>query len=228
MARNGDYDVEFFWDPVCPFAWVTSRWLAKVADQRTYSVDWRLISLKVLNEDKDDLPENYGSMHTFGMELLRVAAAARERFGREPMGPLYTAFGESIWNNDPSVLEGRSRAEVLGNHDRTGELLAQAGLPSELAAAASEPEWDEVLRAETADALSRTGDDLGTPIITFFPDGEDDSVSFFGPVISRIPDDDEALRLWDAVLTLAEWPGFAELKRSLREMPQIPLLAGMS
>ena len=227
MARDGDYDVEFFWDPVCPFAWVTSRWLEKVADQRDYAVDWRFISLKILNEKRDDLPQNYGAMHAFGFELLRIAAAARDRLGREPMGPLYTAFGGSIWNSDPSVLEGGSRAEVLGNHDRTEELLGQAGLPSDLAGAASDSTWDDLLRAETEEALSRTGDDVGTPIITFFPADDDsrESVSFFGPVISRVPSDEDAVRLWDAVITLAEWPGFAELKRSIREMPQVPLLA---
>ena len=141
MAGPDDYDIRYYWDPVCPFAWITSRWVTKVVEQRDYRVDWRFISLRIINKNVDydaHFPPEYEQGHTAGLRLLRLAAQIQAEHGRGVMGPLYTAFGESIWNSDPSVLEGRSRAEVLGNHDRTEELLGQAGLPSDLAGAASD------------------------------------------------------------------------------------------
>ena len=217
-------DVEFFWDPVCPFAWVTSRWVVKVAEQRDYDVDWRFISLRLLNKDRDyatEFPEGYIDGHTQGLRLLRVAAAVRAEVGREPMGALYTKFGEHIWDRRPEEVDGRLGAIADLATATAPEVLAGLGLPEQLADALDDESWDEVLQAETDEALRRVGDDVGTPILTFEPP---DGVSFFGPVISRVPDDEDALRLWDAVMELAAWPGFAELKRSLREMPQLPLL----
>jgi 2-hydroxychromene-2-carboxylate isomerase len=221
-------DVEFFWDPVCPFAWVTSRWVVKVAAQRDYDVDWRFISLRLVNKDRDygtELPEGYPDAHTQGLRLLRVAAAVRADVGREPMGALYTRFGQQIWDRRPEDVDGRLGA--IADLAITGvpAILAELGLPGRLAAALDDDSWDELLQAETDEALGRTGDDVGTPILTFEPP---DGVSFFGPVISSVPSDEEALRLWDAVLELARWPGFAELKRSLRQMPQLPLMGADS
>ena len=217
-------DVEFFWDPVCPFAWVTSRWVVKVAEQRDYEVDWRFISLRLLNKDRDydsEFPEGYTKGHTQGLRLLRVAAAVRDEVGREPLGALYTRIGEHIWNRPPP--EGSDPLGSLADQatESVPAVLDELGLSPSLAAALDDESFDEVLQAETDEALSRTGDDVGTPILTFEPPN---GVSFFGPVISRIPDDEDALHLWDAVLELARWPGFAELKRSLREMPQLPVL----
>jgi hypothetical protein len=217
-------DVEFFWDPVCPFAWVTSRWVVEVARQRDYEVDWRFISLRLLNQDRDyptEFPEGYPDAHTQGLRLLRVAAAARAAAGREAMGPLYTRLGEHIWNRRPEEVDGRLGAIADVATDAVPAILEELDLSPALAAALDDDSWDDAIQSETDEALSRTGDDLGTPILTFEPP---DGVSFFGPVISRVPADEDALRLWDAVLELASWPGFAELKRSLREMPQLPLL----
>ena len=217
--------VELFWDPICPFAWVTSRWVRMVADAEDHTVTWRFICLRLLNEGRDyeaDFPPDYLALHTAGLRMLRVAAAVRDTAGAEAMGDLYTTFGESIWNRP----RGSGMAHV-GTEEHLAEVLAALDLPAELLGAAAEDRWDAVLRAETKEALGRTGEDVGTPIITFSPGGDAEPVSFFGPVISRVPDTpEEAVALWDAVLTLTAWPGFAEIKRSLRETPQLPLLTG--
>jgi 2-hydroxychromene-2-carboxylate isomerase len=216
------YDIEFFWDPVCPFAWITSRWVQKVADQTGYSVDWRFISLRLLNKHKDyatEFPPEYEHGHTAGLRMLRVAAAVRADLGRQPLGALVAAYGHSYWDRP----RGAGMREHLSTTAHATEVLEAAGLPTSYAAALDDTSWDAELDAETELALTRTGRDVGTPIITFQPP---DGLSFFGPVISRIPDDDEVLPLWDAVTTLAHFPGFAEMKRSLREAPQLAILGG--
>ncbi len=220
----GAADIEFFWDPICPFAWITSRWVDKVVAQTGYSVDWRFISLRILNKDKNyatDFPEGYEQGHTAGLRQLRVAAKIRAELGPEHMGPLYTAYGAHYWDLPKgSGLRGR-----LGTAEHTAEVLATAGLPVEYALAVDDDSWDDVITTETELALSRTGRDVGTPIITFQPP---EGLSFFGPVISRIPTDEQAVPLWNAVIELASFPGFAEMKRSLREAPQLNVLGTLS
>jgi 2-hydroxychromene-2-carboxylate isomerase len=215
-------DIEFYWDPICPFAWVTSRWVEKVVAQRHMSVDWPFISLRILNEGRDyaEFPPNYLDLHTRGIRMLRVAAAAREAHGREVVGSLYTAFGASIWNR--TRQPGVQAFAGIGDADHLAAVLATVGLPVALAAAADAAAFDAILRADTDAGLERTGGGVGTPIVVY---GGPTGPGFFGPVISRVPDDADALRLWDAVTLLAEWPGFAEIKRSARELPQLPLLA---
>jgi hypothetical protein len=152
--------------------------------------------------------------------MLRVAAAAREAHGPEAVGPLYTALGESIWNRTREP--GRDVFEGIGDAAHLVAVLDRVGLPAALAAAADDDRYDDVLRADTAAGLERTGGGVGTPIVVY---GGSEGPGFFGPVISRVPEDDEAVALWDAVTLLARWPGFAEIKRSAREMPQLPLLS---
>ena len=218
------YDIEFFWDPVCPFAWITSRWIEKVAAQTDYSIDWRFISLRLLNKDKDyatEFPPEYEHGHTAGLRMLRVAAAVRDELGRDPLGALVTAYGESYWDKP----KGSGMRTHLSTTEHATEVLAAAGLPTRFAEALDDTSWDAMLEEETELALSRTGRDVGTPIITFQPP---DGLSFFGPVISRVPSDEDALRLWEAVTTLATFPGFAEMKRSMREVPQLNILGALS
>jgi 2-hydroxychromene-2-carboxylate isomerase len=208
-------DVDFFWDPVCPWAWLTSRWVTDVAARRDLEVDWRLISLRMVNESRDyekDLREGHRQVHERGLALLRVAAAARQAHGAGAVGPLYTAFG--------TIIHLEKRGEDFDDPSGAAIVAAleQAGLPGSLSGAATEVAWDEAVRADTETALERAGRDLGTPIITF---GPPDGPSFFGPVISRVPPPDEAVRLWDAIEVIAHQQGFAELKRSLRERPQL-------
>jgi hypothetical protein len=214
MTTNAD--VEFFWDPVCPWAWLTSRWVEEVARQRDLTVDWRFICLRLLNSHKDyekDFPAGYIAGHGTGQKLLRVAAAIREAEGRDRMGALYTQFGGDIHVR-------HRRSEMVDNYDAGfPEYLRSVGIEEQYIAAANDERWDEVLQAETDEALSRTGKDVGTPIISF--KRGDGTYSFFGPVISRVPRGEEATRLWDAVWEVATFPGLAELKRSLREKPQL-------
>lgn len=211
-------DINFYFDPLCPFAWLTSKWVRKVVAQRGYSVDWRFIALRLINADVDydaHFPAGYEAGHIAGLRLLRVAARARAEHGRAAVGPLYEAIGTQAFDSDAaaSLAPGEQ-----GTRAFVEPLLERAGLPGDLADALDDPGWDAELRAETDEALALTGKDVGTPIIHFSPP---DGVAFFGPVISRLPDDADAVRLWDHVVGLTSFPGFAELKRSLRERPQL-------
>ncbi len=210
------HDVEFFFDPMCPWAWLTSRWVVEVARQKDLSVDWRFISLRLLNGNKDyaiDFPPGYVEGHGSGLKLLRVAAAIRASEDRARMGELYTQFGGDVH------VRGR-RLELTENFDAGfPEYLKSVGIEDQYISAANDDSWDVVLQAETDEALSRTGKDVGTPIISFIRDSK--TYSFFGPVISRVPKGEEALRLWDAIWELATFEGLAELKRTLRERPQL-------
>ena len=211
-------DINFYFDPLCPFAWMTSKWVRNVAAQRGYTVDWRFISLRIINADVDydaHFPPGYEAGHTAGLRLLRVTARARAEHGRPAVGPLYEAIGTQAFDSDAAAILG---AEERGSRAFVEPLLEQAGLPARLADALDDSTWDDELRAETSEALALTGKDVGTPIIHFGPPA---GTAFFGPVISRLPGDQDAVSLWDHVVGLAAFPGFAELKRSLRERPQL-------
>ncbi len=209
-------DIEFFFDPICPFAWITSRWITDVAPLRGATVAWRFISLAVVNEGKDyatEFPPAYPVLHGLGRDLLRVAAAARASGGNDAVAAFYTAAGQQLhvggvnvglWKGEP-VPEGLA-----------ARILADAGLDPALAEAAGDTSFDGVLREETDLALSRTGPDVGTPILTFDP-GQATESSLFGPVISKAPTGDAGLELFDAVRVLARTHTFAELKRSMRD-----------
>lgn len=219
--------VEFFFDPICPFCWQTSRFVRQVQRLRDLEVGWRFISLRFLNEPigYDDKPPYYPEAHAEGTRLLRIAAATRVEHGDHAVGLLYDAMGEAIWQIDPPG-DGSFEA-ILAHHGAGfdhGAILRDAGLPADLAAHADRTVHDRLLREETALALRRAGDDVGTPIITF---GPPDGPSFFGPVISDLPSDDDAGALWDAIELLATWPGFAELKRSLRTFPDVGALRAL-
>lgn len=213
-----DADLHFWFDPVCPFAWMTSKWVRLVAEQREYRVEWRLISLRLLNRHVDydaQFPPGYQAGHTSGLHLLRVAARARAEHGAPALDPLYAALGRHVFE-DPA---GQPAPERVTSRPFLEQVLAQAGLPADLAAAVDDASWDVEIQEETDAALRLTGKDVGTPILHFRPPG---GTAFFGPVISRLPDRDEAVELWDHVIGLAGFAGFAELKRSLRERPQLP------
>ena len=201
-------------DPVCPWAWITSRWITEVKQLRTYEVNWRFICLKMINEHRTDdwyTPE-YRAGHMAGLYGLRVADQVRIELGNDQVGALYTAMGEFIHRE-------RRRLEITADPVATlDKLLKAAHLPPELAAAALDESHDPYIRSETDLAFERTGKDVGTPIITFHP-GQSDEASFFGPVISTIPRGDAALKLWDAIEIVATTSGMAELKRSNRSKP---------
>ncbi|MGO9355612.1 MAG: hypothetical protein ACLP3C_34085 [Mycobacterium sp.] len=212
-------DLHFYFDPVCPFAWITSKWVRMVAAQRDYRVDWRFISLRILNAGIDydtHFPAHYEDGHTAGLKLLRVAARIRAEYGRAVIGPLYEAIGRRIFDTGPG--DHPIVAAAPGSPAFLEPILQDMSLPADLSDALEDTAFDTELRAETDEALALTGRDVGTPILHFRPPG---GVAFFGPVISRLPGDEEAGLLWDHVVALASFPGFAELKRSLRERPQL-------
>jgi hypothetical protein len=212
-----DADLRFWFDPVCPFAWMTSKWVRTVAARREYRVEWRFISLRLLNAAVDydaQFPAGYEAGHTAGLRLLRVCARAREEHGPDAVAALYERLGTEVFERGPEEDGGRR-----GTRAFLAPVLADVGLPAELADALEDTARDAVVQAETDEALRLAGRDVGTPILQFRPP---EGTAFFGPVISRLPDEEQAVQLWDHVIALAGFPGFAELKRSLRERPQLP------
>lgn len=204
-------DLEFFFDPVCPWAWITSRWVIEVADRLALEVAWSPISLIILNESLDysEFSDSYRAGHETGRNLLRVIETARSREGEQSVLELYTRFGTDIHDRG-----GRDRI-VAGWRDGNADYLEQSGLGAYIDAA-RDTSLDAVLRRSTESALERTGRDVGTPIITFDPP---DGPSFFGPVMSEIPRGERAVELWHSLRTVASFPGMAELKRSNRDRP---------
>jgi hypothetical protein len=218
MTSSASYDLNFYFDPVCPFAWMTSKLVRMVAAQRDYSVDWRFISLRIVNASVDydaHFPVDYEEGHTAGLRLLRVAARVRAEHGRAAVGPLYEAIGTRLF--DTSRDEHLSASDQGARH-LLEPVLRDIDLPGDLADALDDTTFDDVIRAETEEALGLTGRDVGTPIRHFRPPG---GTAFFGPVISRLPSREDAVELWDHVIALTGFPGFAEIKRSLRELPQL-------
>jgi hypothetical protein len=207
-------DLEFFFDPVCPWAWITSRWVSEVKQLRTYEVNWRFICLKMINENNaaEWYTPQYKAGHMAGLYGLRVADQVRLEYGNDQVGQLYTALGEVIH-------PGGRRLDIADEPlHMLQAVLKSIDLPPGLADAALDESHDAYIRSETDLAFERTGKDVGTPIITFRP-GQSDEASFFGPVISSIPRGQAALKLWDAIEIVATTSGMAELKRSNRSKP---------
>jgi hypothetical protein len=216
---DGPYDIEFFFDPGCPFAWQTSVWLRRVVEMRGIRIGWRFISLQFLNEGKE-MPEALVDAQQRSLGFLRVCAAARPQFGNRVVGDLYQAWGEAFWYDKPDG-DFFDRIKTMAKRVNAQEILEALELPKELTSAKSDEVWDATIRSETNEAIRRTGPDVGTPIITYNPPLGN---SLFGPVISSIPDDATSLAFYDALRTFADFPGFSELKRSNRAAIELPLL----
>lgn len=196
------HTAEFWFDPLCPWAWMTSRWMGEVEQIRPVDVTWNPFSLSVLNEGRE-LPPEYRELMDRGWGPARVVTAARELHGQEAVKPLYDAIGTAI---HPGGVDDYDVAI------RTG--LERAGLPADLARVAASHEFDPQMRASTQQALDLVGDDVGTPVISV------DGVSFFGPVVTPAPKGEDAGKLWDGCVLVASTPGFFELKRSRTAGPQ--------
>ncbi len=187
---------EFFFDPACPWAWLSSRWIGEVEKVRNLEVTWSVMSLAVLNEGRD-LPADYRAFLDEAWGPVRVIVAAREAHGDHVVKPLYDAMGERIHHRGVE-----DRATVIR------EALDEVGLPAELAEAATSDERDEALRASHQRAMDLVGDEVGTPVVAIA------DTAFFGPVVTPAPSGEDAGRLWDGCLLVAQTPGFYELKRS--------------
>lgn len=195
---SGDVVVDFWFDPSCPYTWLTSRWLLEVSQVRPVEVRWRVMSLSVLNEGRDDDPE--GDPEGYLWVPVRICAAVQRDHGQEALGRLYTA----LWTTGTGDWIGDLR-----------EALDTAGLPVELAEAGMSTDYDDVVRASHAEGIGLIGDHVGTPVVSV--DGG--RVVFFGPVVSRVPRGEDAGRLWDGTLLVAGTPGFHELKGKPHEEP---------
>ncbi len=195
-ANARKHSAEFWFDPLCPWAWMASRWIMEVEQVRPVEVTWSVMSLSVLNEDRD-LPEDYRAMMDRGWGPVRVITAAARDYGDKVVKPLYDAMGTRIH------LGGQTDyAKVIA------PALEEVGLPAELARFADTDEVDDLLRASHQRAIDLVGDEVGTPVVAV------DGVAFFGPVVSPAPQGEAAGRLWDGCVLVAGTPGFFELKRS--------------
>jgi 2-hydroxychromene-2-carboxylate isomerase len=202
MPEQEPTQLDFWFDPLCPWAWITSRWVLEVEQVRPVQARWHVMSLAVLNENKEGMDERYKELMQKAWGPVRVCIAAEQKYGPDVLLPLYTALGTRFHNEK----QERDRATIEA-------ALADAGLPADLADAAESTEFDEALRASHKDGMDRVGYEVGTPVISV------DGTSFFGPVVSPIPRGEDAARLWDGVLLVAKTDGFFELKRSRTRDP---------
>ncbi|MET7902466.1 DsbA family protein [Streptomyces sp. NPDC005355] len=203
MTETVKTPADFWFDPLCPWAWMTSRWMLEVEKVRPVEVRWHVMSLAVLNEPKlDELPEEYRELMKTAWGPVRVCIAAEQKHGSEVLGPLYTALGTRFHNQG---LE-RNRETIVA-------ALEEAGLPAELADAADSDEYDTELRASHKAGIDLVGQDVGTPVIAV-PGSDGEQVAFFGPVVTPAPKGEAAAKLWDGTLLVASTPGFYEIKRT--------------
>lgn len=191
---------DFWFDPLCPFAWISSRWILEVEQVRDIEVEWHVMSLAYLNQDKD-IPDDYREMLEPAWGPVRVLVAAAAEHGEKVLLPLYTAMGTRIHNDGRGLTVDNAREVVE-------EALAEVGLPATLADAMDDASLDEAVARSHHEGMDAVGDEVGTPTIHI------EGAAFFGPVLSKIPRGDEAGQLWDGCVAVAKVPYFYELKRS--------------
>ncbi len=193
---------DFWFDPLCPWAWITSRWMLEVEKVRDVEVRWHVMSLIVLNEGRQDLTDSYRERIAKALGPVRVCIAAEQAHGNDVLGPLYTALGTRHHNNgeefDRPMIEGA---------------LGDAGLPISLADAMTDESYDGAVRISHNEGMQLVGADVGTPVIQV------DGNAFFGPVVTPIPRGEAAAQLWDGVVMVTTIPGFYEIKRGRDQKP---------
>jgi len=198
--------VDFWFDPLCPWAWMTSRWMLEVEQVRRVNASFHVMSLAYLNEDKD-VPEEYREKVNAAWGPVRVVTAALDAHGQDVVLPLYTAMGNRIHPQGRDLQDAAERRAIVE------ESLAEVGLPVSLADAMDDPSYDDDIRKSHHRGMDQVGQDVGTPVISV------DGVAFFGPVVTPAPKGEAAGKLWDGVLAVASTPGFYELKRSRDKGP---------
>lgn len=206
--------VDFWFDPLCPWTWLSAEWLLDVAQRRPLDIHWRVLSLALLNEGRE-LPDEYVALMARAIGPVRVLTAARVTSGEDVVLPLYLELAERYHR------QSRADDAII-----MAESLAAAGLPAELAEAAASSEYDEALRADHDAGMALVGDDVGSPIISLprsdgLPGSEETSVAYFGPVVNPVPRGADADRLWDGLVLMTAVPGFHELKRTRDGAPII-------
>jgi predicted DsbA family dithiol-disulfide isomerase len=199
---------DFWFDPLCPWAWMTSRWMLEVEKVRPVEVRWHVMSLAVLNEPRlDEMPEEYRELMKTAWGPVRVCIAAEKKHGGEVLGALYTALGTRFHNQ-----------ALPKDHDTIVAALEEAGLPADLADAATSDAYDAELRASHQEGIDKVGQDVGTPVIAV-PGADGEQIAFFGPVVTPAPKGEAAAKLWDGTLLVASIPGFYEIKRTRTQGP---------
>jgi hypothetical protein len=197
---------DFWFDPLCPWAWITSRWMLEVEQVREVHTEWHVMSLAILNSGRDDLSEEYKARMARAKGPVRVCIAAEQARGRDILFPLYTALGTRLHIERRGREEGELEAIIE-------EALDELGLPRSIAAAATSTEFDDALEASHRAGMEPVGDDVGTPLVHY------DGRAIFGPVVTPCPKGEAAGRLWDGVLLCTGTEGFFELKRSRTARP---------
>lgn len=208
QTGTGRTPADFWFDPLCPWAWMTSRWMLEVEKVRPVEVRWHVMSLAVLNENKlDTLPKSYADFLRDAWGPVRVVTAAQQEYGDEVVGRLYTALGTRFHN----MGLPRTRETIVA-------ALAEVGLPESLADHADSDAYDGPLRASHKEGIDKVGEDVGTPVIAV-PGADGKQVAFFGPVVTPTPRGEDAAKLWDGTLLVASIPGFYEIKRTRTQGP---------
>jgi protein-disulfide isomerase-like protein with CxxC motif len=206
MSQDDSARVDMWFDPLCPWAWITSRWLLEVEKVRSIDLNFHVMSLAVLNEDKD-ISESYRKSMQSAWAPVRICIAAEQRCGSDVLRNLYTALGTKFHDEK----QERTRETFLA-------ALDEAGLPRELADAGEATEYDEALRKSHHEGMDPVGYEVGTPVI-HIKGATEDRIAFFGPVVTPIPRAESAGKLWDGVRLVAGTDGFFELKRTRDRHP---------
>ena len=202
MTTESPARADFWFDPLCPWAWITSRWMLEVQKVREVETAWHIMSLAYLNADKPDLSEDYRKLMAEAWGPVRICMAAARQHGDSVLLPLYTALG-TRFHNEKQPRERRVYVDALD----------EAGLPADLADAADDDGLDEAIKASHHEGMDQVGFEVGTPVISV------EGVAFFGPVVTPIPRGETAGALWDGVRLVAGTDGFYELKRTRTRPP---------
>jgi hypothetical protein len=206
MTESATDRADFWFDPLCPWAWITSRWMLEVEQVRHIQVDWHVMSLAILNADRPELSEEYKARLALAKGPVRVCIAAEQMKGPDILGPFYTALGTRIHLEHRGLADGEGEVIIA-------EALAELGLPASLAEAATSEEFDDALAASHHAGMDPVGKEVGTPVIHY------NDTAIFGPVVTPAPKGEAAGKLWDGVLLCTATDGFFELKRTRDRRP---------